>query len=255
MILRSVTKHVQEQNWFAVFIDFFIVVVGVFIGIQVANWNDEQAATRRGDDYVARLLTDLRRDLYSGNNLIDYYTEVSQSTNRAIDLINDPESDPRVLVISAYRATEYAYTPRSTATWDEIVSAGEVGLLPRVVLDNGLSTYFASYDLRRDALPFLRQSTYRKKVRGLIPHFVQMAIRKGCSDVRQGAGFDNLIRFRAECNLDTTEALVEDAALKLREDKTLLNELQFHASNVGALHGQIVLQTTRIERLIVLLGG
>jgi hypothetical protein len=37
MILRSVTKHVQEQNWFAVFIDFFIVVVGVFIGIQVAN--------------------------------------------------------------------------------------------------------------------------------------------------------------------------------------------------------------------------
>ena len=29
MILRSITKHVRDQNWFAVGIDFLIVVVGV----------------------------------------------------------------------------------------------------------------------------------------------------------------------------------------------------------------------------------
>ena len=39
MILRSVTKHVKEQNWFAVILDLVIVVFGVFIGIQVSNWN------------------------------------------------------------------------------------------------------------------------------------------------------------------------------------------------------------------------
>jgi hypothetical protein len=33
-------KHVQDQNWFAVGIDFLIVVTGVFIGIQ------EEAAER-----------------------------------------------------------------------------------------------------------------------------------------------------------------------------------------------------------------
>ena len=43
MILRRITQHVKEQNWFAVGVDFFIVVVGVFIGIQVANWNDSNA--------------------------------------------------------------------------------------------------------------------------------------------------------------------------------------------------------------------
>ncbi|MEM7457853.1 MAG: hypothetical protein AAF331_00195 [Pseudomonadota bacterium] len=42
MLLRRITKHVKEQNWFAVGIDFIIVVIGVFIGIQVANWNDNQ---------------------------------------------------------------------------------------------------------------------------------------------------------------------------------------------------------------------
>jgi len=40
MILRRVTEHVKAQNWLAVGIDFLIVVVGVFIGIQVANWNE-----------------------------------------------------------------------------------------------------------------------------------------------------------------------------------------------------------------------
>lgn len=43
MILRRITGHVKDQNWFAVGVDFFIVVVGVFISIQVANWNDSNA--------------------------------------------------------------------------------------------------------------------------------------------------------------------------------------------------------------------
>ncbi|PHR93274.1 MAG: hypothetical protein COA69_04840 [Robiginitomaculum sp.] len=33
MRLRSIMKHVRDQNWFAIFLDFFIVVVGVFIGL------------------------------------------------------------------------------------------------------------------------------------------------------------------------------------------------------------------------------
>jgi hypothetical protein len=30
MILRRLTQHIKAQNWFAVALDFFIVVVGVF---------------------------------------------------------------------------------------------------------------------------------------------------------------------------------------------------------------------------------
>ncbi len=65
MLLRSISKHVKDQNWFAVFIDFFIVVVGVFIGIQVANWN--QLNIDRKDETV--LLHDLHTDVESVQNL------------------------------------------------------------------------------------------------------------------------------------------------------------------------------------------
>jgi hypothetical protein len=40
MLLRRVIKHVRKQEWTAIAIDFVIVVVGVFIGIQAANWNE-----------------------------------------------------------------------------------------------------------------------------------------------------------------------------------------------------------------------
>lgn len=43
MLLRRITKHITDQNWFAVFIDFLIVVVvGLFIGLQVNNWNENR---------------------------------------------------------------------------------------------------------------------------------------------------------------------------------------------------------------------
>lgn len=42
MLLRKITKHVEDQNWLAVAVDLFIVVTGVFIGIQLGNWNDSR---------------------------------------------------------------------------------------------------------------------------------------------------------------------------------------------------------------------
>jgi hypothetical protein len=60
MILRRVTRHVKDENWFAVGLDFVIVVVGVFIGIQVANWNDERLENVRKVQIVEALTADLK---------------------------------------------------------------------------------------------------------------------------------------------------------------------------------------------------
>jgi hypothetical protein len=39
MILGRAVEHAKTQNWFAVMLDFLIVVMGVFVGIEAANWN------------------------------------------------------------------------------------------------------------------------------------------------------------------------------------------------------------------------
>jgi len=55
MILRRLTKHVKDQNWFAVGLDFLIVVFGVFIGLQVQNWTNEQGRRQLESRYTERL--------------------------------------------------------------------------------------------------------------------------------------------------------------------------------------------------------
>jgi hypothetical protein len=40
--LRSLTKHLREQNWFAVVLDFVIVVFGVGVAMMGQQWLSER---------------------------------------------------------------------------------------------------------------------------------------------------------------------------------------------------------------------
>ena len=42
MILRRFTKHIAEQNWFAVGLDVLVVITGIFLGMQVTEWNENR---------------------------------------------------------------------------------------------------------------------------------------------------------------------------------------------------------------------
>lgn len=55
MLLRRMTQHVKDQNWLAVALDFVIVVAGVFIATQVANWNASRVERELERAYLQRL--------------------------------------------------------------------------------------------------------------------------------------------------------------------------------------------------------
>ena len=59
MRLRYLTKHVREQNWFAVALDFFIVVAGILIAFQITNWNEARNDRVQELTYLERLSADL----------------------------------------------------------------------------------------------------------------------------------------------------------------------------------------------------
>lgn len=63
MLLRRINQHVRNQNWFAVFLDFIIVVAGVFIGIQVANWNEALGDKELERQYIKKLAKDIHVEI------------------------------------------------------------------------------------------------------------------------------------------------------------------------------------------------
>jgi hypothetical protein len=60
MILRRLTQNLRAQNWTAILIELVIVIVGVFIGTQVANWNEDRLEKRETQRMLARLAPELR---------------------------------------------------------------------------------------------------------------------------------------------------------------------------------------------------
>lgn len=55
MILRRISENIRSQNWFAVAVEFIIVVVGVFMGLQVQDWNDARKARIEERGLLSRL--------------------------------------------------------------------------------------------------------------------------------------------------------------------------------------------------------
>jgi hypothetical protein len=62
MIFRRLAAHLREQNWAAISIEFVLLVVGVFLGIQVANWNEDRQDRQAEQRYLRELVRDLRSD-------------------------------------------------------------------------------------------------------------------------------------------------------------------------------------------------
>jgi hypothetical protein len=71
MILRRVIAHFRKQEWTAIAIDFVIVVVGVFVGLQVNNWNEARGDRANEIAYLEALNEDIAFSIGSLEKTID----------------------------------------------------------------------------------------------------------------------------------------------------------------------------------------
>lgn len=69
LLLRRLGQSLRDQDWFTVAVEFFVVVFGVFLGLQVATWNeerlqrdDERAILMRLYDETENLLNTVRAE-------------------------------------------------------------------------------------------------------------------------------------------------------------------------------------------------
>jgi len=76
MILRRFITHFRKQEWTAIGIDFLIVVVGVFVGLQVNNWNQAKFARHEYELALERHRAEV------GANLDDMRALASESEER-----------------------------------------------------------------------------------------------------------------------------------------------------------------------------
>ena len=180
MILRRVVEHARTQNWFAVTLDFFIVVMGVFIGIEVASWNQARQDRQEERRYYGQLLVDLRADLETfsqAEKLTNIYDEAAQLV---IDRLGgkDPPHASLGRMATAIHKAGWIYIPyASRGTYNELVSTGNLGLLRNLELKTEIANYYGTFDRDRqwDGLLRDQQSDYWAEIAGVLPRPVLRA--------------------------------------------------------------------------------
>jgi uncharacterized protein DUF6090 len=85
MILRRMTKHVRDQNWFAVALDFVIVVAGILIAFQITNWNEARGERHREAQILREIATDLQADLETYSRTLNYSLDKISALNHILE--------------------------------------------------------------------------------------------------------------------------------------------------------------------------
>ncbi len=234
MILRRLSQSLMAQNWTAIVIEFVLLVLGVYLGIQVANWNEDRQTNAKAADFTARLRADLQEEAWGYEMQIRYHREVLANARRAADALTGkaPLSD-MVLMTSSYRATQYNQNIRRRTTYDQLTSTGEIGLIRNVALrELAMRLYTATMFEDMDAEG--KNSEYRHWFRQQVAHDVQQTLSDACGDkvVRVGdfEGIKGSLDY--PCSPELSPGQLADAAETLRDDENVLRLLRLRIADV-----------------------
>jgi hypothetical protein len=125
MILRRFAEALKDQNWAAIAIEFVLLVLGVFLGIQVSNWNEERADRVAYEAALGRLGAEIDTNLDSLDAFdVDFQDDLARGS-RALTILQsciDSEENRRIVQVGldTIRGTAGLY-PRRNAL-DEVTS-------------------------------------------------------------------------------------------------------------------------------------
>ena len=241
MIQRPITTRLRSLDWAAIAVELLIVVSGVFIGIEVSNWNQARVTDQQAAVFTERLRADLREEYWGYQLLIAYNQEVLKNAEQAVNALagRTPASD-EALLISAYRATQYKQRLRRRSTYDELISTGAIGLIrDQRLRDTAMRLYNVATieNLAREGM----QSRYREAFRMALPNDVQRTLGKNCGDRYIETGDFTAIHGVLDypCRTGLTAQAVGEAANVLRANADLVPLLQLRIADIETRLGDL----------------
>jgi hypothetical protein len=234
MLPDRFVNHLKNRNWGTLGLELLVVVSGVFLGLQVDNWNQARIQHNEVKSYYDRLIEDLRaneRDLVARQ---DYYQQVHSHGQAALATLRETrEGLTGKFLVDAYQATQIWQFVFNRSTFDEILSTGAMDTIPDLVARRRISNY---YVIAGSVANLLRdENAYREAVRSHLPVDVQRRIEENCGDVvtttASGAVGNSLA---TDCSLVLDDAEVATAIDSLLSAPDLETRLNLRLSNVEA---------------------
>ena len=241
MILRRLATSIRKQDWFTVFIETLIVVLGVFLGLQVNNWNEARKDRVEAETSRERLIAELQADLDAFAVRRQWYEEVQEAALRADEALRSdpPETIDETwgFVLDSWIAGgEWPFEP-SAQIYSELQNSGDLDLIASGSMQRRLRDYYEDSVNEIETL-MIFQSGYRDLSRQLIEGRVGMLMIDCLSSApspEPSQPSANPDTFYENCPPPEDIALLLRSAKSLRESETLRLQLNFQLSKLAWL--------------------
>ena len=246
MILDSLAAGLKQRDWGKVLLEILIVVVGIFIGLQVDDWNRSRIDRADIAEYLQRIQKDLKRDAEFYSFLADkarYKRDGLAALKRVLgeDGLPYEDTDSFFELVDDTSSMGWEFPEVQNVTFLDLQSSGKLALIKDAELRRQLSFFYQESPHRSDRI--------QSRITGYAAALYEI------TDLRARLVGRNK-QFRDETINDDDEddenydmrADVESFLLAARE-KRFLNLLTAEQNYTEFMIAQVKIQLTEIENL------
>ena len=158
-MLRRFALALRQQHWTGVFIELVIVVLGVFIGLQVSNWNEARRDRAMERQYLERLREDFVLSARRAKDGVEFMeSQGRQATGMVASLRAcrlDGEASRAEFASALYKLGRIEPPLLTRGTIDELRSTGRLGILRSIQLRQALSNVVEEQERTMEVLGYI----------------------------------------------------------------------------------------------------
>ncbi len=144
MIIRRFSQNIRRQDWFALFLDLLIVVVGIYLGLQVDAWNSARQDRATEREYMERLLADMEESIVAQKNAMDSNDAGITAMDYILDKLNAGSIDgfDKEKALVGINSFGYVAVPSTNVvTLRELQSTGTISLIKDVSVRESIGKF------------------------------------------------------------------------------------------------------------------
>jgi hypothetical protein len=174
MLLGRVQQRLRSQNWTGLAMEFAIVVVGVFLGLQVQEWAQEQDRRKLEISYTERLHDEVMGLQATRAQLIELRLQTSNSLNSLTPVLFSTIDRPITIQECSSVAEAYFVTNPTDdlASLIALQSSGRLSMLRNEQLSAALRSFLLTRARARDSQKGIAAAI--KMLSSEYPHLIQI---------------------------------------------------------------------------------
>ncbi len=124
VLLRRITQNVKNQNWFAVALDFVIVVAGILIAFQITKWNEGRVSQSTEQVLLQEMHVRLSKDSEEIQENLQKYRELETFHIDLLEKLSHPEEALNLSNTEFGRVYGFHYLEIDYSTFETLKSQG-----------------------------------------------------------------------------------------------------------------------------------